>query len=94
MAQRRARGESRDINGERSINASHQNGLRRYPDTLIEQDVIFPLRVGLEFLRTSVHWPPAGFIQQEDPGQTVGNFPSYLDGIRAKICSSVGTEVS
>jgi len=35
---------------------------------LVEQDVILPVRIGLEFLRSSVHRPPAGFILQEDSG--------------------------
>src|SRR5271167_5173961 len=50
-------------------------------EVLVEQDVILPVGIGLEFLRASVHRPPAGFIPQEDPLQTVGNFPSYLEQV-------------
>ena len=37
-------------------------------EIFVEQDVIFPLRIGLKFLRTSVHRPPARPISQKDPG--------------------------
>src|SRR5258708_33399220 len=30
-------------------------------EVLVEQDVILPLGIGLEFLRAAVHRPPAGF---------------------------------
>ena len=33
-----------------------------------EQAVILPLRIGLKFLRTAVHRPPARSISQKDPG--------------------------
>jgi hypothetical protein len=33
-----------------------------------EQDVVFPLRIGLKFLRTSVYRPPTRPISQKDPG--------------------------
>src|SRR5258705_7321416 len=50
-------------------------------EVLEEQDVILPLGIGLELLRTSVHWPTAGFIPQEDPLQTIGYFPGYLEQV-------------
>ena len=37
-------------------------------EIFVEQDVIFPLRIGLKFLRASVHGPPARPISQKDPG--------------------------
>src|SRR4030095_10292559 len=37
-------------------------------EIFVEQDVIFPRRVGLKFLRTSVHRPPARPISQKDSG--------------------------
>ena len=37
-------------------------------EIFVEQDVIFPLRIGLKFLRTSVHRPPARSVSQKDPG--------------------------
>src|SRR5258707_3296739 len=50
-------------------------------EVLEEQDVILPLGIGLELLRTSVHWPTAGFIPQEDPFQTIGYLPGYLEQV-------------
>src|SRR5262249_30518335 len=37
-------------------------------EIFVKQDVIFPLWIGLKFLRTSVHRPPARAISQKDPG--------------------------
>ena len=37
-------------------------------EIFVEQDVIFPLRIGLKFLRTSIHRPPARPVSQKDPG--------------------------
>src|SRR5258705_1996016 len=50
-------------------------------EVLKEQQVVLPLGIGLELLRTSVHWPTAGFIPQEDPLQTIGYFPGYLEQV-------------
>src|SRR5262245_16796589 len=36
-------------------------------EIFIEQDVIFPLWIGLKFLRTSIHRPPARPVSQKDP---------------------------
>src|ERR1700745_67774 len=48
-------------------------------EVLVEQDVVLPLRVCLEFLRTTVHRAPAGFIPQKDSGQTVGDLARDLE---------------
>src|SRR4029453_12950647 len=50
-------------------------------EIFVEQDVIFPLWIGLKFLRTSVHRPPAGPISQKDPGQPIGDFPCHLEQV-------------
>ena len=50
-------------------------------EVLEEQDVILPMGVGLEFLRTSAYRPSAGFILQEDAGQPVGNLLGHLEQI-------------
>src|SRR5208283_3060042 len=50
-------------------------------EVFVEQDVILPLGIGLEFLRATVHRPPAGFIPKEDPLQTIGYFMGDLEEI-------------
>src|SRR5215467_14087637 len=47
-------------------------------EIFVEQDVIFPLRIGLKFLCTAVHRPPARPISQKDPGEPIGDVPSHL----------------
>src|SRR5271170_4265991 len=47
-------------------------------EVFVEQDVVLPLGISLEPLRTSVHRPPAGFIPQEDRFQSMSDIPSYL----------------
>lgn len=50
-------------------------------EILVEQNVILPVRIALEFLRTSINRPPARLILQEYPGQPISNFPGYLEHI-------------
>src|SRR5271157_1255756 len=50
-------------------------------EVLVEQDVILPVGIGLEFLRAAVHRTPAGFIPQEDPLQTIGYFMGDLEQV-------------
>src|SRR5262245_18867281 len=42
-------------------------------EIFVEQQVIAPVGILLEFLRSTEHRPPAGFIAQEDPGQAIGD---------------------
>src|SRR5215831_9784858 len=46
-----------------------------------EQDVIFPLRISLKFLRPAVHRPPARAIAQKDPGEPMGDVPGHLEQV-------------
>ncbi len=48
---------------------------------LVEQDIVPPVRIALEFLNTAVHGPPPRFIAQEDPSQTVGDFTRHFEQI-------------
>ena len=50
-------------------------------EVLEEQDVVLPLGIGLELLRTAIHRPPARFIPQEDSGQTIGDLAGYLEQV-------------
>jgi uncharacterized membrane protein YeaQ/YmgE (transglycosylase-associated protein family) len=44
----------------------------------VKQYVILPVRVCLKFLSPSVDRAPSRLIPQEDPSQTVGNFPGHF----------------
>src|SRR5271155_704745 len=59
-------------------------------EVFIEQQEILPMRIGLEFLRSSVHRPPARGISQKDPGQSIGNFPGYLEQVH-QVARTGGT---
>jgi hypothetical protein len=47
-------------------------------EILVEQDVIPPIGIALEFLRAAVHRPPSGFIPKEDSLQAIGYFMGDL----------------
>jgi hypothetical protein len=47
----------------------------------VEEQVITPVRVALEFLRAAKHWPMAGRIAQKDPGQSVSDLARDLEQI-------------
>ena len=59
-------------------------------EVLEEEQVILPMGIGLELLCTSIHWPPARFIPQEDPLQTIGYLPGYLEQIH-QLARASGT---
>ena len=50
-------------------------------EVLVEEQVILPMRICLEFLCASVNRPPASLIPKEDPGQPSADFTSYLEQI-------------
>src|ERR1035441_4772215 len=50
-------------------------------EIFIEQYVILPLRIGLEFLRTSVHRSPPRLVSQEDPFQPIGYFTGDFEQV-------------
>src|SRR5580692_4735769 len=45
---------------------------------LVKQNVIIPIRVGLELLRPSIHGTPTR-IPQKDPSQPIGDLPGYFE---------------
>src|SRR4029077_5852919 len=47
---------------------------------LIEQNVIVPMRIGLELLRPSIHGT-ATRISQKDPSQPIGDLLGYLEQV-------------
>src|SRR6266853_4708495 len=57
-------------------------------EVLIEQHVILPVRIGLEFLRPAVNRPPPRFSSQKDSRQPIGNFSPYLKEVHqfARAC--------
>src|SRR5208337_2670472 len=50
-------------------------------EILVEQDVVAPVRVGLEFLRSTVDRPPATLVAQEDAGQPVRDLLGHLEEV-------------
>src|SRR5271166_4669363 len=50
-------------------------------EIFVEQYVVSPQRIGLEFLRTSEHRSPAGLVPQKDTFQTIGNFVGHLEQV-------------
>src|SRR5215472_3050313 len=52
-------------------------------EVLVEQNVVLPVRIGLEFLGSSVHWTAPRLVSQKNPGQPVGNLPGYLEQIHS-----------
>jgi hypothetical protein len=50
-------------------------------EIFIEQQAVAPVGVALELLGSAEHRPPAGFIVQEDPSQSVGDFARDLEQV-------------
>src|SRR5579872_1593886 len=50
-------------------------------EVFVKQNVVFPVRIGLEFLCTSIDRSSAGFVTQKDPCQSSGDFPGDLKQI-------------
>src|SRR5262247_4247528 len=50
-------------------------------EIFVEQEVVFPLRISLKFLRPAVHRPPARPIAQKDPGEPLGDVPGHLEQV-------------
>src|SRR5271166_6583438 len=47
-------------------------------EVFVEQNQIPPVRIGLEFLKTSEHRPAALFIAQKDVGHAARQFSRYI----------------
>jgi hypothetical protein len=50
-------------------------------EVLVQQDMVAPVRVGLEFLGAPVDRPPAALVAQEDAGQPVRDLLGYLEEV-------------
>jgi hypothetical protein len=50
-------------------------------EVLIEQQIITPVGIGLEFGRASIDREPAVFIPEKDAGETVGNLLGYFEQV-------------
>ncbi len=47
-------------------------------EVFVEEDVVLPMRIRLEFFGSAIDWPPARLIAQKDVHQTIGDILSYL----------------
>jgi hypothetical protein len=50
-------------------------------EVFVEEDVVLPVRIGLEFLRTAVHGAAARLISQEYALQAIGDFACNFEQI-------------
>src|SRR5271166_707602 len=50
-------------------------------EVFVEQDVIPPMRIGLELLRAAVYRTPSTLIAQEDPSEPVGDLLAHLEQV-------------
>src|SRR5258708_38240229 len=50
-------------------------------EILVEENIVFPVGIGLKFLRTAVNRTLPGLVPQEYPRQPVGNFASHLEQV-------------
>src|SRR5512137_1552109 len=50
-------------------------------EVLVEEDVIAPVRVGLELLGVAVHRASALLVAQEGPAKTIGNLLAHLEEV-------------
>src|SRR5271167_424919 len=41
-------------------------------EVFVEQQIVPPIRIALEFLGASEHRPPAALVAQKDPGKAIG----------------------
>jgi len=48
-------------------------------EVLIEQQIVSPVGIALEFFASTEYRPPAGFIAQEDAGQAIGDLVRDLE---------------
>src|SRR5580704_479022 len=71
----------RDYAGPAGLMASSQAGAVIAVEIFVEQNVILPLRIGLELLRTSKHWPLTRPIPQENPLQSIRYFMGNLEQV-------------
>src|SRR5512136_731754 len=50
-------------------------------EVLVEEDVISPVGIGLEFLRSTIDGTLTLFITQEDTGQTIRDLFAYIEEV-------------
>src|SRR5271157_6229244 len=50
-------------------------------EVFVEQQMVAPMGIVLEFVGSPVHRTAAGFVAQKDSGQPIGNFPRDLEQV-------------
>ncbi len=50
-------------------------------EVFVEEDVVAPVRIGLELLRAPIYGSPACHIAREYPGEPCGDFPAHLEKV-------------
>ena len=48
-------------------------------EVLVEEQMVPPVSIGLELLRTSIHGTPTPIVSQEDPGQPLDDLAGHLE---------------
>src|SRR5262249_22177596 len=67
-----------DDAGPSCLVAGAQSGSVVSVEVLVKQDVVAPVRICLELLRTTVYWPSASLISQENLREPAADLLSYL----------------
>ncbi len=64
-------------------------------EVFVEQDVIPPMRIGLELLRAAVYRTPSTLIAQEDPSEPVGDLLAHVEEVHrlSRPCGTFDLEV-
>jgi len=50
-------------------------------EIFVEQQIVPPIRIALEFFGTAEHRPTPGFVAQKDPGQPIGDLAGDLEQV-------------
>ena len=50
-------------------------------EVFVEQQIVAPMGIALEFLGAAKHRPPAALVAQKDPGQPIGDFAGDLEQV-------------
>ena len=61
--------------------ACAQSGAVVAVEVLVEQDVVAPVGIALEFLRATIDGTPAMLVAGEDPGEPVGDLFAHLEQV-------------
>ena len=75
--------QSRDTSSPARLMARPNSGAVVSMEVLVEQDVVLPVGIGLEFLRPAVNRPTSSLRPGGRSGLVVGNFPGHLEKVHA-----------